>query len=80
MDRAELPEHERVYCEIKVRGALDPDWSGWFDALTITYDENGDTLLSGTVPDQGALYGVISRIRDLGLQLIFVRLQEPDHE
>ena len=61
-----------VYYQIRVRGALDPRWSGWFAELTITYDTDGSTLLAGPLADQAALYGVISRLRDLGLTLLGV--------
>jgi hypothetical protein len=61
-----------------VRGILDAHWAGWFDALTITYDADGNSLLVGMVADQAALYGVISRLRDLGLTLLaIVRLPAP---
>ncbi len=58
--------------EIRVEGHLDPNWSEWLDGLTITLLENGQTLLSGPLPDQAALHGVLNRIRDLNLQLIRV--------
>jgi hypothetical protein len=54
----------------KVKGALDDDWSEWFDGLTIRHDAAGDTLLGGAVRDQTALYGLIAKARDLGLSLI----------
>ena len=61
---------------IHVRGALDPQWSTWFDGLTITHDPDGNTILHGAVAGypQGvaALYGLIGRARDLGLTLIAV--------
>ncbi|MBK9711323.1 MAG: hypothetical protein IPO81_08340 [Kouleothrix sp.] len=58
--------------QIRVRGAIDPHWSDWFDGLAIAYDAGGDTLLSGPLADQAALYGVLHRIRDLGLVLLAV--------
>jgi hypothetical protein len=63
---------EGLTCIITVRGTLDPRWSAWFDGLTIT-TENGDTLITGALPDPAALFGVISRVRDLGLELLSVR-------
>lgn len=57
---------------IHVRGALDPQWSTWFDGLTITHDADGATTLYGPVVDHAALYGLIGRARDLGLALIAV--------
>ena len=57
---------------ICVKGYLGPEWSEWFDDLTITHDENGNTLLTGHIVDQAALYGILNKIRDLGLPLISV--------
>lgn len=57
---------------IRVEGWLPPEWSEWFDGLTITPDSNGETLISGFVEDQSALYGLLKKIRDLGLPLISV--------
>ena len=58
--------------EIRVKGKLDARWSRWFANLQIVPQPNGESLLTGSVPDQAALYGVISRMRDLGLVLISV--------
>ena len=55
--------------EIKVRGQIDRDWSDCFGGLTITHTENGETVLTGSVRDQAALYGLLSRLSQLGLQL-----------
>jgi hypothetical protein len=57
--------------EIRVKGQIDKSWSGDMGGLAITYTDS-ETLLSGTVPDQAALYGILSRIADLGLDLISV--------
>jgi hypothetical protein len=65
--------------QIRVRGAIDPHWSDWFDGMAITYDASGDTLLIGPLADQAALYGVLHRIRNLGLVLLAVaRLEKGD--
>ena len=66
----------RVY-QIRLKGHLGSQWSDWFDGLTITLEENGDTLLTGPVVDQAALYGLLKKIRDLGLPLLSVNPVEP---
>jgi hypothetical protein len=61
---------------IRVKGVLDSDWSDWFDGLTVTPSPNGETLITGPIQDQAALYGVLIRVHDLGLELISaVRLE-----
>ena len=60
------------YYEIKIRGHLDPRWSEWFADLQLTHLEENETLLSGLLPDQAALHGLLERIRDLNLTLISV--------
>jgi hypothetical protein len=57
--------------EIRVKGQIDKSWSGDMGGLAITYTDS-ETLLSGSVPDQASLYGILSRIADLGLELISV--------
>ena len=61
-------------CEIRVRGGLPADWSTWFEGLALSRDENGDTVLRGQVRDQAALYGLLDRLRDLGLTLLSMNL------
>jgi hypothetical protein len=68
-----MPEHY----EIHVKGHLDERWSEWFAGLKLTYLEEDVTLLSGTLPDQAAIYGVLERMRDLNLTLISVNLGGP---
>jgi len=60
------------FYEIRLKGHLDAQWMTWFDGLTITLEENGDTLLSGPVADQAALHGILRRVRDLGMPLVSV--------
>jgi hypothetical protein len=60
---------------IRVRGVLDPRLADWFDSWTIGL-EAGDTTLRGVVADPAALYGLISRLRDLGLELLAVARDE----
>ena len=61
----------KVY-EIRLKGHLEARWVKWFDGLTITLEENGDTLLSGPVADQAALHGLLKKVRDLGMPLVSV--------
>jgi hypothetical protein len=56
--------------EIHVKGQIDGDWSDWLGGLKVTSTELGDTILTGPVYDQSALYGLLNRLSDLGLQLI----------
>ena len=58
--------------EIRVKGQLDKEWSEWLEGMTITHDTHGETTLNGVVADQSALYGLLSKLRDLGLELIKV--------
>jgi hypothetical protein len=58
--------------QIRIKGHLGDDWTDWFGGMTITQEENGDTLLTGLVPDQAALFGLLRRVRDLGMQLISI--------
>ena len=63
--------------QIKVEGHLGRQWTDWFDGLTITLQDNGDTLLSGPVVDQAALHGLLKKVRDLGMSLLSVNRVEP---
>jgi SPX domain protein involved in polyphosphate accumulation len=65
------------YYEIKVKGRLDARWSEWFSDLKLTHLEGDVTLLSGLLPDQAAIYGLLERIRDLNLTLISVERGDP---
>lgn len=58
--------------QIKIKGHLVPQWTDWFEGLTITLEEGGDTLLTGTVIDQAALHGLLKKVRDLGMPLLSV--------
>lgn len=63
---------------IRIKGHLDPNWSEWFAGLTITHDPKGETVLAGPVRDQAALFGILIKVRDLGLTLIAVNPEEQE--
>jgi hypothetical protein len=69
------PGQPMVY-QIRITGHLGSHWTEWFGGLTITLEDNGDTLITGPVVDQAALHGLLRKVRDLGMPLISViRLQ-----
>jgi hypothetical protein len=63
---------------IRVKGHLGPQWSEWFDQMTVILEADGTTTLSGPIVDQAALHGLLVRVRDLGLELISVSQNDPD--
>ena len=63
--------------QIWIKGLLGSQWTVWFGGLSITLQDNGDTLISGPVVDQAALYGLLRKVRDLGLPLLAVIRVEP---
>lgn len=69
--------HESGLYEIRIQGYLENRWSNWFDGLTIRLTENGETLFTGWV-DQAVLYGVLRKVRDLGMPLLSVTHMEPE--
>jgi hypothetical protein len=64
--------------QIRLKGHLGPQWTDWFKGLTITLEEDGETLLTGPVVDQAALHGLLKRVRDLGVPLISAIRVKPD--
>jgi len=64
-----------LFVEIRVEGHLDEQWSEWLEGLTIVYGEGSVAILTGLLADQAALYGVISKLRDLGIRLLSVESQ-----
>ena len=65
------PGHPVVY-QIRLKGHLGSHWTDWFEGLTITLEEDGNTLLTGLVVDQAALHGLLKKVRDLGMTLVSV--------
>jgi hypothetical protein len=63
--------------EIRVKGRIDERWSEWLDGLAITHTPQDETVLAGPILDQAALYGLMSKLRDLGLSLSSLRCVEP---
>lgn len=70
-------QDEPARYEIRLKGHLDNRWAEWFEGLTITVEDNGETLLAGPVVDQAALHGLLRRVRDLGLPLLSVMQVDP---
>jgi hypothetical protein len=58
--------------EIRIKGHLDKRWAARFEGMTLTLEEDGDTLIAGPVVDQAALHGLLRQVRDLGLPLVSV--------
>ena len=65
-------DNEPGLYDIHLKGHLDDRWAEWFDGLTLTREDNGNTRLTGLIVDQAALHGVLRKVRDLGLPLIAV--------
>lgn len=62
--------------QFRVKGHLGREWTDWFEGLTITLEEDGETLLTGAVTDQAALHGLLRKVRDLGMPLVSVNRVE----
>ena len=67
-----MPRNEGGSYEIRLKGRLDARWAAWFDGLSLTHESDGTTVIRGSVVDQAALHGLLSKVRDLGLPLIAV--------
>lgn len=72
------PTQNAPFYEIRLKGHLETQWMRWFEGLTITPEETGDTLLSGPVADQSALHGLLKKVRDLGMPLVSVVQIQPN--
>jgi hypothetical protein len=71
LDTKTDPRQPMIY-QIRVKGHLGSQWTDWFGGLTVTLEDNGETLLTGPVVDQAALHGLIKKVRDLGMPLVSV--------
>ena len=67
-----IDPYEPLVYQIRIRGHLGREWADWFGDLTITLEDNGDTLLTGPVVDQAALHGLLKKVRDLAMPLLSV--------
>jgi hypothetical protein len=78
---ASIEDHDEpgLY-EIRIKGHLDTRWTDWFEGLTITALDNGETLLTGMVVDQAALHGLLRKVRDLGVPLLSVTRVRPGQD
>ena len=70
-------QNQNPWFEIRLKGHLDDQWADWFEGMTITLEEDGNTLLFGPVIDRAALHGLLKKVRDLGLPLVSVCPIEP---
>ena len=76
---------DSILCTIQFKGHLSAQWCDWLGGLTIENQPNGEALLSGTLPDQAALFGVLGQVRDLGLTILYLcctksdRTEVPEH-
>ena len=71
------PDQVKIF-QIRIQGHLSQQWTDWFEGLTITLEEDGNTLVSGPVMDQSALHGILKKIRDLGMPLLSVNSVDLD--
>jgi len=63
-------------CSIRIKGHLDPSWQSWFEGLAIVHEDGGTSRLSGSLRDQSALYGILTKIRGLDLTLLALETSE----
>lgn len=63
--------------QIRIKGHLSPPRTDWFEGLTITLEDDGNTLMTGLVVDQAALHGILKKVRDLGVPLLSINFVGP---
>jgi hypothetical protein len=76
--KKQAQEKAMLQAEIRVKGQIDEHWSDWFEGLTVTHTDQDETVLTGLVVDQSALYGLLAKLRDLGLPLLSVNCTEAE--
>ena len=69
---SEIDPIEPMVYQIRIKGHLGRQWTDWFEGLTVTLEDNGEMLLTGSVVDQAALHGLLKKVRDLGMPLVSV--------
>ncbi len=74
---SEIDPSEPMVYQIRIRGHLGREWADWFESLSITLEDNGETLLTGLVVDQAALHGLLKKVRDVGMPLLSVSRVKP---
>jgi hypothetical protein len=63
------------HVEIRIEGCLDPDWAECLEGLEVRQTGHGETILTGPVADQSALFGLIGKLRDLGVKLLAISFE-----
>jgi len=74
---SQIDSSQPMVYQIRIEGHLGLPWTDWFEGLTVTLEDNGDTLLTGPVIDQAALYGLLKKVRDLAMPLVSVIRAKP---
>jgi hypothetical protein len=75
---SEIDPGQPLVYQIRIKGHLGREWTDWFGGLTITLEDNGETLLTGSVVDQAALHGLLRKVRDVAMPLVSVMRVKPD--
>jgi hypothetical protein len=74
---SEIDPDQPVVYQIRIKGHLGREWTDWFEGLTLTLEDNGETLLTGAVVDQAALHGLLRKVRDIAMPLLSVVCVNP---